>query len=90
MAIQQRVDNNTTNVSYNGGAGGTTAQATPQQVTAANQQRVPPTPQQTQHLRVLADRGRAFSWLAERVNAFVNVVRPRIRSAAADYQARGE
>jgi hypothetical protein len=32
----------------------------------------------------------AFSWLAERVNAFVNVVRPRIRSAAADYQARGE
>jgi hypothetical protein len=32
----------------------------------------------------------AFSWLAERVNAFVNVMRPRIRSVAADYQARGE
>ncbi len=32
----------------------------------------------------------AFTWLSERVNTFVNVVRPRIRSAAADYQARGE
>jgi len=32
----------------------------------------------------------AFSWLAERVNAFVNVLRPRMRSAAADYQSRSE
>jgi hypothetical protein len=32
----------------------------------------------------------AFSWLAERVNTFVNVLRPRMRSAAADYQSRGE
>lgn len=31
----------------------------------------------------------AFSWLAERVNAFVNVTRPRVRSAVADYQASG-
>jgi hypothetical protein len=31
-------------------------------------------------------RKRAFSWLAERVNTFVNVMRPRARSAAADYQ----
>jgi hypothetical protein len=31
----------------------------------------------------------AFSWLAERVNAFVNVMRPRVRSAAADFQSRG-
>jgi hypothetical protein len=30
----------------------------------------------------------AFSWLAERVNAFVNVMRPRVRSVAADF--RGE
>jgi len=35
-------------------------------------------------------RKRAFSWLAERVNTFVNVLRPRVRSAAADYQSRGE
>jgi hypothetical protein len=35
-------------------------------------------------------RARAFSWLAERVNTFVNVMRPRARSAAADYQSRGE
>ena len=35
-------------------------------------------------------RKRAFSWLAERVNTFVRVLRPRMRSAAADYQSRGE
>jgi hypothetical protein len=35
-------------------------------------------------------RQRAFSWLAERVNTFIRVLRPRIRSAAADYQSRGE
>ena len=35
-------------------------------------------------------RKKAFSWLAERVNKFVNVLRPRMRSAAADYQSRGE
>jgi hypothetical protein len=35
-------------------------------------------------------RKRAFSWLAERVNTFVNVIRPRVRSAAADYQPRSE
>jgi hypothetical protein len=34
-------------------------------------------------------RKRAFAWLAERVNTFVNVMRPRVRSAAADYQSRG-
>ena len=48
------VVNNVTNVSYNGGAGGTTAQATPQQIAAANQQHVPPTPQQTQHMQMAA------------------------------------
>jgi hypothetical protein len=35
-------------------------------------------------------RREAFAWLAERVNTFVNVMRPRVRSAAADYEARGE
>lgn len=35
-------------------------------------------------------RERAFAWLAERVNTFVNAIRPRLRSAAADYQSRGE
>jgi hypothetical protein len=35
-------------------------------------------------------RKKAFSWLAARVNTFVNVLRPRMRSAAADYQSRAE
>jgi hypothetical protein len=36
-------------------------------------------------------RKKAFSWLAERVNTFVRVLRPRVRSLAADYQQqRGE
>ena len=48
------VVNNVTNVSYNGGAGGTSAQATPRQMAAANQQHVPPTPQQTQHMQMAA------------------------------------
>jgi hypothetical protein len=30
----------------------------------------------------------AFAWLAERVNTFINVVRPRVRSAAIDYAER--
>jgi hypothetical protein len=34
-------------------------------------------------------RRKAFAWLAERVNTFVNVMRPRVRSAAADFQSRG-
>lgn len=33
-----------------------------------------------------AVRADAFKWLAERVNRFVNVLRPRVRAAAADYQ----
>jgi hypothetical protein len=48
------VVNNTTNVSYNGGTGGTTAQATPQQIAAANQPHVPPTTAQTQHVQMAA------------------------------------
>jgi hypothetical protein len=35
-------------------------------------------------------RKRAFDWLADRVNTFVNVMRPRVRSAVADYRSRGE
>jgi hypothetical protein len=35
-------------------------------------------------------RSKAFAWLAERVNTFVNVLRPRVRSAAADFKLRGE
>lgn len=33
-------------------------------------------------------RSRAFDWLTERTNTFVNVLRPRVRSAAADYQVQ--
>lgn len=32
----------------------------------------------------------AFEWLAERVNTFISVLRPRVRSAVADFQAREE
>ncbi|MGE0257836.1 MAG: hypothetical protein AB7H71_18470 [Alphaproteobacteria bacterium] len=35
-------------------------------------------------------RKKAFCWLAERANTFVRVLRPRMRSAAADYQSKGE
>ncbi|MGX7003208.1 hypothetical protein [Caballeronia sp. KNU42] len=35
-------------------------------------------------------REQAYAWLAERVNAFVNTLRPRVRSAVADYQNRDE
>lgn len=35
-------------------------------------------------------RKEAFSWLAERVNTFVRVLRPRMRSAAADYHSRAD
>jgi hypothetical protein len=35
-------------------------------------------------------RERAFVWLAERVNTFVNVMRPRVRSAVTDYSSRCE
>lgn len=31
-------------------------------------------------------RARAFDWLTERTNTFINVLRPRVRSAVADYQ----
>lgn len=34
-------------------------------------------------------RAKAFVWLSERVNAFVNVMRPRVRSAVADYEKSG-
>ena len=45
---------------------------------------------QIESLEQPEERKKAFSWLAERVNTFVNVLRPRMRSAAADYQSRGE
>jgi hypothetical protein len=35
-------------------------------------------------------RKKAFSWLADRANTFVRVLRPRMRSAAVDYQSRAE
>lgn len=35
-----------------------------------------------------AQRALAFAWLAERVNTFVNVLRPLVRSAVDDYRAR--
>jgi hypothetical protein len=35
-----------------------------------------------------AARARAFDWLTERTNTFINVLRPRVRSAAADYQGQ--
>jgi hypothetical protein len=35
-------------------------------------------------------RRRAFSWLHERTNTFVNVMRPRVRSAVADYALKAQ
>jgi hypothetical protein len=35
-------------------------------------------------------RERAYAWLRERTNTFVNVLRPRVRSAAADYRKQDE
>jgi hypothetical protein len=35
-------------------------------------------------------RKQAFAWLGERVNTFVNVMRPRVRSAVADYQSQNK
>jgi len=35
-------------------------------------------------------RKKAFAWLAERVNTFVNVLRPLVRSAAADFKLQKE
>jgi hypothetical protein len=46
---QTVVVNNVTRVSFNGGTGGTTMQATPQQLAAAHEHHVPPTALQTQH-----------------------------------------
>ncbi len=43
---------------------------------------------QARPLEQQGERPRAFSWLAERVNTFVRVLRPRMRSAAADYESK--
>jgi hypothetical protein len=48
------VANSTTNVSYNGGAGGTTAHPTPEQLAAANERHVAPTAAQTQNVQAAA------------------------------------
>ena len=48
------VVNNVTNVSYNGGTGGTTATPTPAQLAAANEQHVAATAAQTQHAQAAA------------------------------------
>ena len=48
------VEHNVTNVSYNGGTGGTTATPTPAQLAAANEPHVAPTAAQTQHAEAAA------------------------------------
>ena len=48
------VVNNTSNVSYNGGAGGTTAKPTAQQLATAQERHLPPTQQQTHHMQTAA------------------------------------
>jgi len=45
---------NTTNVSYNGGAGGIEARPTPEQIAAANEHHVGATAEQTQHMQAAA------------------------------------
>ncbi len=46
--------NNRTNVSYNGGAGGTAARPTPEQIAAEKEHHIPPTAVQTQHVELAA------------------------------------
>jgi hypothetical protein len=46
--------NNTTNVSYHGGTGGTTARPTPEQVAAEKEHHVPPTAEQIHHVELAA------------------------------------
>jgi hypothetical protein len=46
--------NNVSNVSFNGGAGGTTARPTPAQIAAAREPHVPPTAAQTNHAQLAA------------------------------------
>ena len=53
------VDTNVTRVSFNGGTGGTTAQATPQEQAAAHEQHVAATAAQTQH-RQMASTNKAL------------------------------
>ena len=53
------VDTNVTRVSFNGGTGGTTAQATPQEQAAAHEQHVAATTAQTQH-RQMASTNKAL------------------------------
>ena len=48
------VVNNTSNVSYNGGAGGTTAKPTAQQLAIAEERHLPPTQEQTRHVQTAA------------------------------------
>ena len=48
------VVNNTSNASYNGGAGGTTARPTVQQVAIAKARHLPPTQEQTRHVQTAA------------------------------------
>jgi hypothetical protein len=48
------VVNNTTNVSYNGGTGGTTARATPEQLAAGREHHVAATAEQTRHVEAAA------------------------------------
>jgi hypothetical protein len=48
------VVNVTANVSFNGGAGGTTARPTPEQIAAGNERHIPPTAEQTRHAEASA------------------------------------
>jgi hypothetical protein len=48
------VVNNVTNVSYNGGVGGTIAKPTPEQLAAEREPHVAPTPEQTRHAQAAA------------------------------------
>ena len=48
------VVNNVTNVSFNGGAHGTTARPTPEQIAAGNQRHIPATAEQTRHAEASA------------------------------------
>jgi WXXGXW repeat (2 copies) len=56
------VVNNTSNVSYNGGARGTTAKPTAQQLAIAKERHMPPTHEQTRHVQTAARDPAGRNW----------------------------
>jgi hypothetical protein len=75
---QTVVNNNTNNVSYNGGTGGTTAQPTAQELAAAKERHVGPTPLQVQHVQAASKDPAFFASKNHGVPAVAATARPGV------------